>query len=132
MVPALYSASLDGCEVTTGEADAVVVGLDRDFHYDKLTKAADAVRAGAVLIGTNPDRMYPVPGGYIPGAGSVLAAVTAAAGLDAPHVIVGKPEPTLVEIARRKLGTAAERTIMVGNATTSRFPATTSRWTSSS
>ena len=104
-----------GCEVTTGEADAVVVGLDRDFHYDKLTKAANAVRAGAVLIGTNPDRMFPVPGGYIPGAGSVLAAVAAAAGLDAPHVVIGKPEPTLVKIARRRLGTAAKRTIMIGD-----------------
>lgn len=104
-----------GCEVTTGEADAVVVGLDRDFHYDKLSKAADAIRAGAFLIGTNPDRMYPIPGGYIPGAGSILAAVAAAAGLDAPHVVVGKPEPTLVEIARWKLGTDAERTIMIGD-----------------
>ncbi len=104
-----------GCRVTTGEADAVVVGLDRAFHYVKLAKAADAVRSGAFLIGTNPDRMYPVPGGFIPGAGSLLAAVTAAAGLDTPHVVVGKPEPTLVEIARWKLGTDAERTIMIGD-----------------
>ncbi len=104
-----------GCKLTTGEADAVVVGLDRDFHYDKLAKAADAVRSGAYLIGTNPDRMYPVPGGFIPGAGSLLAAITSAAGLDSPHVVVGKPEPALVEIALWKLGTDAVRTIMIGD-----------------
>ena len=35
--------------------DAVVVGLHRDFDFDRLAVASAAVRAGARLIGTNTD-----------------------------------------------------------------------------
>src|SRR3954451_7906820 len=47
---------LRGVEVVTdGRADAVLVGFDRAFDYERLRKAATAVRAGARLIGTNDD-----------------------------------------------------------------------------
>ena len=55
--------------VAAPPADAVVVGFHRDFDFDRLTRAADAVRAGAVYVATNLDPTYPVPGGMIPGAG---------------------------------------------------------------
>ncbi len=41
--------------------DAVVVGLHRDFDFDRLVVASAAVRAGARLIGTNSDSTYPDP-----------------------------------------------------------------------
>src|ERR1700730_3666403 len=36
--------------IDSDEADAVLVGLDRDFDYTKLTCAMNAVRAGAAFI----------------------------------------------------------------------------------
>ena len=69
----------------------VVVGLDRAFTYDKLRAAVRAVRAGALLVGTNPDLLLPVEGGPLdPGAGSLLAAIASAAGVR--PVVVGKPD----------------------------------------
>ena len=41
--------------VAVGDADAVVVGFHLDFDYGRLRAASDAVRNGAVLIGTNDD-----------------------------------------------------------------------------
>ena len=87
--------------VHEGRADAVVVGWTRTFFtYDAVAAAADAVRAGARLIGTNEDATYPTPDGLIPGAGALLAAVSTASGAE-PEV-AGKPHrPTADAIAAR-------------------------------
>ncbi len=93
--------------------DVVVAGMDRDLTYEKLRRAATFVRKGAVFIGTNGDRTFPVPEGLAPGAGSLLAALEAACG-QKPRII-GKPEPTMFEMALRRVGVAPEEALMVGD-----------------
>ncbi len=83
-------------------ADAVVVGWHRNFDYDGLTRAADAVRAGARLIGTNEDATYPTPDGLLPGAGALLAAVATASGV-APEV-AGKPHAPMLRLVAERVG----------------------------
>ena len=75
--------------VNTGPADAVVVGWHRDFDFTRLARAADAVRAGARLVGTNEDATFPTRDGLLPGAGALLAAVAYASG--ATPEVAGKP-----------------------------------------
>ncbi|MFN8036078.1 MAG: HAD-IIA family hydrolase [Acidimicrobiia bacterium] len=91
-------------------ADAVVVGWHRDFGFDGLARASDAVRAGARFVATNLDPTYPVPGGLLPGAGALVAAVATASGR-VPEV-AGKPEPPTVALVRARFG---ERGVMVGD-----------------
>ena len=57
-----------------GAPDAVVVGLDPQFTYQKLTVAVDCVRHGARFVATNRDPVYPTERGMRPGAGSIVAA----------------------------------------------------------
>lgn len=107
----------DGC-APSGRFDAVVVGLHRDFDYDRLHSAATAVRAGARLIGTNSDPTYPTIDGLLPGGGAILAAVASAAG--AVAVIAGKPHPPMAEVIRRAVSTgnvpfSSAATLMVGD-----------------
>lgn len=47
------------------EIDIVVASYDRDFNYRKLQIAFDAIwyHKRAILVGTNPDRFCPFPGG---------------------------------------------------------------------
>ncbi len=112
--PALADVLRDaGFTVTDDEPEAVVVGLDRDLTYARLRTAVRAVHAGAALIGTNADPRLPVEDGFDPGAGSILAAVAAATG--ARPVVVGKPEPRMVEMALQRLGTAKATTVMIGD-----------------
>ena len=85
-----------------GDVDAVVVGMHRDFDYDRLAVAADAVRGGARLIGTNADSTYPTPTGLLPGGGAILAAIAAASGVVA--VVAGKPEQPMADIVVSMLG----------------------------
>ena len=74
-----------------GRPDAVVVGLDPQIDYLRLTVATDCVRAGARFIATNRDPVYPTERGLRPGAGSIVAAVEAASGVT--PISIGKPEP---------------------------------------
>ena len=92
---------------------AVVAGIDRTVTYSKLNKATHLIRNGAFFIGTNPDKTYPTPDGLAPGAGAILAAIEAAAGV-APW-IVGKPSPAMYEIALERLGTKPSETLVVGD-----------------
>ena len=98
--------------------DAVVVGLHRDFDYDRLTVAAEAARRCGRLIGTNTDTTYPTPSGLLPGGGSILAAIASASGVE--PVIAGKPhQPLATLVASMSAGGSGAfdpgRTLMIGD-----------------
>lgn len=93
--------------------DYVIVGIDRDFTYGKLMTASLAIRKGAVFLGTNADRRVPAERGFVPGAGSLNAAVAAASGVE--PMWVGKPEARMLEYSMKKLAIASERTLMIGD-----------------
>jgi HAD superfamily hydrolase (TIGR01450 family) len=81
-----------------GAAEAVVVGLDRSFDYDRLSAAMDAVRGGAALYATNTDATFPTPDGLRPGGGAIVAAVERACGVDA--FVCGKPHEPVRRLIR--------------------------------
>ena len=85
-----------------GPADAVVVGLHRDFDYERMRAAFRAVDSGARLISTNSDRTYPTPTGPIPGGGAIAASIAYAA--DVEPVVAGKPHQPMVDLVLDRLG----------------------------
>ena len=92
---------------------AVVAGIDFELTYTKLKIATLQINKGARFIGTNPDLTFPVEGDFAPGAGSILAAISAATGKQ--PVVIGKPEPTLFEMALQRMKTSPARTAMIGD-----------------
>lgn len=108
VVEALIEAGLH--PVDHPPADAVVVGFHREFDFDELDRASAAVRAGARFVATNLDATYPVPGGMLPGAGAITAAVATASGRT-PEV-AGKPEAPMVALVRERLGASG---VVVGD-----------------
>ncbi|MBL6961180.1 MAG: HAD-IA family hydrolase, partial [Anaerolineales bacterium] len=62
---------------------------------------------------TNPDNTYPSTFGQLPGAGSIIAALTAATGVD--PIVAGKPEPYLFNLAMQQMGVSPEETLVVGD-----------------
>ena len=87
---------------TDQEFDVVMVGYHATFDYRGLTRLSHAVRNGARLIATNDDATYPTPHGLIPGGGSILAAVSAASGVE--PTIAGKPHKPMADLVRQVLG----------------------------
>jgi glycerol-1-phosphatase len=92
-------------------AQVVVVAGHDEFDYAELRDAMQALQRGAILLGANRDPSYPMPGGYWPGTGAILAAVEVAG--DATAEIVGKPHPGLFLTALDRFGPG--RTLMVGD-----------------
>ncbi len=95
----------------SANVDIVVVALDKSFTYEKLKRAHMAIQNGALLWATNLDPTFPVPGGFHPGAGSLVAAVVTAAG-HPPDRVFGKPSPDMALLALETL--EAARVILSG------------------
>ncbi len=113
--PMLEEMAAHGFEVRDDERVRwVVIAFDRTFTYAKLNTALQAVRGGARLIATNPDRTCPVEGGEIPDCAGMIAAVEAVTDTKV-ETIVGKPSPIILEVALRALGCAAGESVIVGD-----------------
>ena len=95
------------------DAQYVVCGWDKAVDYEKLKVATLAIRDGATFIGTNPDKTYPLEDDIIPGAGSLLAFLTAATGVD--PIVVGKPESIILEKCLAMLGATPGETAILGD-----------------
>lgn len=80
------------------DVDFVIVGLDRDFKYDKLAIAQRCILEGnAHFYATNTDSTLPVARGLKPGAGVMVNALSTCTGRE-PVRIFGKPEPFGIEL----------------------------------
>lgn len=93
--------------------DCVVVGIDREFNYQKLHHAQRLIQNGALFIATNRDGSYPLESGVAPGAGSIVAAVEAASATT--PVTVGKPRPVMIELAIQRLNIKPGEVALVGD-----------------
>jgi NagD protein len=92
----------------------VVIAFDRTFDYAKLNTALQAVRQGARLIATNPDRTCPTEDGEIPDCAGMMAAVEAVTGVRV-EVVVGKPSPIILDVALARLAVPATEAVIVGD-----------------
>jgi len=96
------------------DIDFVVVGIDRQFSYDKLRFAHAAITRGhAQFLATNRDATLPTEDGEVPGGGSLVAALAAATGRE--PVNLGKPEPHGYEAILAAAGVTAPESVMVGD-----------------
>ncbi len=94
-------------------ADLVVVGKDETLTWDKLATATLNLNAGAQFFGTNADTTFPTEIGITCGNGAILAALTAATGIE--PVIIGKPEPILYQQALARLKVAPHQVVAIGD-----------------
>lgn len=105
------AAGLRAVSSADDRPDAVVQGFWWELCYADLAEAAVAVRAGAFWVATNADTTLPSPRGLLPGNGSLVGVVRAAAGKN--PVVAGKPElPLHAEGVRRM---AARNPLVVGD-----------------
>ncbi len=92
---------------------AVVVGMDRKLTFEKLKKACLFIRQGKPFIGTNPDLTFPTPDGLVPGTGAILKCLEVSTNVT--PILLGKPEPFMLEVARERMGTNKENTLVIGD-----------------
>lgn len=108
---------LEGFEIVSIEnapyAQVVVMGMDRDVSFEKISEATLLIRKGIRFYATNMDKTFPTPRGQIPGAGAWASVITTATNVD--PIVAGKPFPFLMELSLERLGTLKEETLVVGD-----------------
>ena len=105
-----------GLTLTTDpEATDVLVGSwSREFDYDDMLAALQAVDAETVFLGSDPDRTVPAEGETIPGSGAVIGALASTVGRD-PSTVLGKPSRQALEFALDRLDAAPSDCLVVGD-----------------
>jgi len=94
--------------------DYVVVGIDREFTYEKLRFAHAAITRGhAEYVATNLDATFPLEEGEIPGGGSIAASITTATGRQ--PFVVGKPQPYALQAILDAAGASPGQAVLVGD-----------------
>ena len=96
-------------------AQAVVVGLDPLFSYQKLYEASFALQNGAKLIACNFDKNYPIENNLLmPGCGSIISSLIQASGKSVDWVI-GKPNTTMLDMLLKDWNIDKNELIIVGD-----------------
>jgi 4-nitrophenyl phosphatase len=95
--------------------DFVIVGLDREFHYQKVAFAQRCLLDGkAEFYATNADSTLPAPNSLLPGAGVMVNAVKICTDQD-PIKIFGKPNPYGVELILEETGVSKDKAVIFGD-----------------
>lgn len=99
--------------VESGQADVLVMGIDRHTTYDKLADLSIVVQRGAVLIGTNEDVRFPSEDGFLPGNGSFVNLVANVSRVE--PIFIGKPSPVMLDLIAADHGLSKDEMVMVGD-----------------
>ena len=99
------------------KVDFVAAAFDRTFDYAKLNRALQAIKRGARLVATNPDRTCPVEEGDVrelPDCAGMIGAIEGVSGVKVEET-AGKPSPLMIEAALARLGLPAADCLLAGD-----------------
>ena len=99
--------------ISRDHPDYVIVAEGRVLNFEMAEQAHRLIAEGSHLISTNSDTWCPTDNGPRPGCGAIVAMLEAATGKKAYHV--GKPNPFMMRLARKRIGLATDEVIMVGD-----------------
>jgi 4-nitrophenyl phosphatase len=113
-MPSLKQAMTEaGFVLADEDVQLVVASMDREVTYEKLKRATLLIRSGARFIATNLDPTNPTEEGLLPGTGTMIVALETASGTKAKAI--GKPEPTMYQLAMEQMSASPETTAALGD-----------------
>ncbi len=95
------------------DIDCLCMGFDTELTFKKLEEACILLGRGVDYIATNPDWVCPTWYGFVPDCGSVSEMLFNAT--KRRPVFIGKPQPTMAQLAMEKTGYKKEETALVGD-----------------
>ncbi len=109
-------AGFEVCEDDENDVpDALVVAFDPTLTYSRLCRAAWWASQGIPYVATNPDRVCPTDRKTVlVDCGSLQKCIEHATGRR-PDIVLGKPDPTMLQEIMHKRGLAPEEVAMVGD-----------------
>jgi NagD protein len=103
MISEFEEAGFIAAKGTIDKPDAVIAAFDKTLVYEKLCHAAFWINQGLPYIATNPDRVCPTKERTVlVDCGAICAAIEYAVGRK-PNIVIGKPNPIMIETIVKKL-----------------------------
>lgn len=109
----LAQAGIPVTDTLSDAVDCLLIGFDTELTFKKLEDACILLNRGVDFIATNPDWVCPTWYGSVPDCGSVCEMLHRATGRR--PLVIGKPQPAMVQLAMKKTGYAPEETVMIGD-----------------
>lgn len=109
----LKDAELSITNTLEDDIDCLCISNDQELTFKKLDDACILLGRGVDYIATNPDWVCPTWYGYVPDCGSFCEMLFRAT--KRKPVFIGKPEPTMAELAMEKTGFSKEETVVFGD-----------------
>ncbi|MBR6346207.1 MAG: HAD-IIA family hydrolase [Bacteroidales bacterium] len=116
MVSQFEKAGYEPCaDDPADRPDALVVSFDMTLTYPRLCRAAWWASQGVPYIATNPDRVCPTElETVLVDCGSIQKCIEEATGRR-PDIVLGKPDPTMLQDIMLKHGLSPDEVAMVGD-----------------
>ncbi len=102
-----------GIAITSDNPDYVIIAETEEYDYARIIEATLLIQEGAKFIATNPDLTGPSIRGPVPACGALVAPIQKVTGV-APYFL-GKPNPVMMFLARKKLGVHSANCFMIGD-----------------
>ena len=102
-----------GVTITRENPDYVIIGITEEYDYNKIMEAIFLISEGARFVATNPDITGPAQRGPVPACGALVAPIEKVTGIT-PY-FMGKPNPAMMYMARRKLRMHSAACFMIGD-----------------
>lgn len=102
-----------GVTITQKNPDYVIIAETEAYDYARIIEATLLIQEGAKFIATNPDLTGPSRRGPVPACGALVAPIEKVTGV-APYFL-GKPNPVMMFLARKKLGVHSANCFMIGD-----------------
>ncbi len=102
-----------GIKITSKHPDYVVIAETEQYDYARIIEATLLIQEGARFIATNPDLTGPSSRGLVPACGALVAPIEKVTGVT-PYFL-GKPNPVMMFLARKKLGVHSANCFMIGD-----------------
>ncbi|RPJ81879.1 MAG: HAD family hydrolase [Deltaproteobacteria bacterium] len=109
----LAELSKTGIEITSKNPDYVIIAETEEYDYAKIIEATLLIQEGAKFIATNSDLTGPSRRGPVPACGALVAPIEKVTGVT-PYFL-GKPNPVMMFLARKKLGVHSANCFMIGD-----------------
>lgn len=103
----------EGIAISEKEPDIVLLAFDRTITYGKINKAYRFLMDGALFVATHPDDLCPTEDGYDVDIGPFIRFFEQMTGTEA--TVIGKPNPSMVEMAALAMGLDPDGLAMVGD-----------------
>lgn len=109
----LAQAGLPVTDKLSEDVDCLLIGFDTELTFKKLEDACILLNRGVDFYAANPDWVCPTWYGSVPDCGSVCEMLFRATGRR--PLVIGKPQPAMVQLAVKRTGYTPAETVMVGD-----------------